>query len=88
MPDEEIKQTVAEPISASEAIQFYDRLDSTNCKKADIFFTLLKSNTQIQENRFRKEVPQGTLKVIKGANHYVFLSHPNETEAMIREFLN
>lgn len=66
---------------------FYDSLDAENKKKADTCFTIFKNWGTEQIALFRKEVKKGVVKEIKGAHHYVFLSHPVETENLIHEFL-
>ena len=69
------------------SIPFYDSLDSANKKKADTCFTIFKNIGTDQIALFKKEVKKGIVKEIKGANHYVFISNPVETEKLIREFL-
>lgn len=65
----------------------YARLDSASKTKVAAFVPVM-AKLQTQEiNRFRQEVAHGTATVIKGGNHYVFLSHPVETEKMMRDFL-
>ena len=66
---------------------FYDSLDASNKKKADTCFTKFNNFTKEQIDVFKKEVRKGIVKEIKGAHHYVFISHPVETENLIREFL-
>jgi len=66
---------------------FYDLLDAGNKKKADTCFTIENNITKEQIELFKKEVKNGIVKEIKGANHYVFISNPVETENLIREFL-
>jgi len=66
---------------------FYDSLDSLNKKKADTCVTMFNKISKEQIALFKKEVKNGTVKEIDGAHHYVFISHPAETEKMIREFL-
>jgi len=68
-------------------IPFYDSLDTVNKKKADTCFTIFKNIGTDQIALFKKEVKKGIVKEIKGANHYVFISNPVETEKLIREFL-
>lgn len=65
----------------------YDRFDSTDRKKAIAAFPMMTKFTTDQENLFRKEVAKGTVTGIKDANHYVFISHPAETEKLVRDFL-
>ena len=69
------------------SIPFYDSLDSANKKKADTCFTIFKNFGTEQIALFKKEVKNGEVKEIKGADHYVFISNPVETEKYIREFL-
>lgn len=69
------------------SIPFYDSLDAANKKKADTCFTILKNFGTEQIALFKNEVKNGKVKEIKGADHYVFISNPIETENLIREFL-
>ncbi|MBC6605277.1 alpha/beta hydrolase [Hymenobacter sp. BT188] len=68
-------------------IPFYNSLDSLNKKKADICYTMFGNLAREQIALFEKEVRNGVTKEIKGANHYVFISNPVETENLIWEFL-
>lgn len=68
-------------------IPFYDSLDAGNKKKADTCYIMFGNITKEQIALFKKEVKNGITKEIKGANHYVFISNPDETENLIREFL-
>ena len=67
---------------------FYARLDSADRTKAIAAFPVMTKFSTDQEALFRKEVAKGTVMGIKDANHYVFISHPTETEKLIRDFLN
>ena len=68
-------------------VPFYDSLDAENKNKANTFFTIYKNWANEQMELFKKEVKKGIVKELKGANHYVFISNPVETENLIREFL-
>jgi len=74
-------------MSAKQFIPFYQELDSVNRKKGDKLFDAFNKISLKEEDRFDKEVSDGSIKEIKGARHYVFVSHPAETEKMVREFL-
>lgn len=73
--------------SINQIFPFYASLDVENKKRADTFFTLENKWAKEQIETFKKEVKKGTVKEIEGANHYVFISNPEETEKLIREFL-
>ncbi len=77
----------ARPITASEMFRSYNSLDSLNRKRADTCFILSKNWVNQQIDLFKKEVKNGVVKEINNANHYIFISHPAETENFIREFL-
>jgi len=68
-------------------VPFYDSLDDENKNKADTLFTIAKNYANGQIELFKKEVKNGIVKEVKGANHYVYISNPVETENLIREFL-
>jgi pimeloyl-ACP methyl ester carboxylesterase len=38
--------------------------------------------------QFARQMPNARVAVIPGAHHFIFLSHPDETERLMREFLN
>lgn len=61
--------------------------DSANRAQAVAFASQYNKWKQRIQDRFRAEVRHGHVVVIPGANHYVFLSNPNETERAMREFL-
>jgi pimeloyl-ACP methyl ester carboxylesterase len=44
-------------------------------------------NNQLEISRFKSEARKGTVIVFPGVGHGFYLSHPQETEAMIRKFL-
>jgi hypothetical protein len=46
-----------------------------------------RSFSNEEQARFKREVPDGTVKLLIDAKHAVFISNPVETEKMIREFL-
>ncbi len=77
----------ATPTSIYDIIPFYDQLSAADKEKADTLFVHTKEWDKQQMERFKKDVDQGIVKEIEGANHYVFISHPAETEKMIRDFL-
>lgn len=77
----------AEPRSALEVTPLYTRLDAGNKKRAIDVFPLIKRRLIDEQIRFKKEVAVGKVIVIKGANHYVFISHSDETARQIRSFL-
>jgi len=77
----------AEPTSAQEVTPLFNRLDSSNKKKATKVFALIKTRLLNERIRFKKETAAGKVIVIKGANHYVFISHSNETAKQILSFL-
>lgn len=65
----------------------YRSFDSANRKIVNNFLTWYSSFIDTELNRFKKEVPNGTVKTIIDANHYIFISNPAETEKMIRDFI-
>ena len=77
----------AQQDSVQQFFAFYAGLDSANKKKADAIFGLGEKFSIEQQNIFKKEVSNGIVKVIRGANHYLFITHPNETEKLMRAFL-
>jgi len=75
------------PDSVTNFFPFYASRDTENKKRADTSFLLFVNFMKEQREIFKKEIEKGTVKEIKGANHYVFISNPDETEKLIREFL-
>jgi len=73
--------------SISQAIPFYTKLDSGNRQKADTLFPILNKFSDEERARFKKQIKGGIVKELRGANHFLFISHPDETEKMMREFL-
>jgi non-heme chloroperoxidase len=67
----------------------YSSMDAANQQKAmNDFMPAWKMYYAAEINRFKSEKPDGRVKEISGADHYVFLTNPGETEKLIREFLN
>lgn len=66
---------------------FYSQLDPANKQKADISLISSEKWGLEELNRFKKEVKNGTVKKIKDATHYIFISNKVETEKLIRDFL-
>jgi pimeloyl-ACP methyl ester carboxylesterase len=66
---------------------FYDSLSAENKKKAEAGFSILENYGKKQMEIFETQVAKGVVKGIEGANHCIFLSHPKETEDLIRAFL-
>ena len=77
----------AKPITTDKMFGFYSSLDSVNKKRADTIFGLNQSSVKKSVELFKKEVKNGIVKEIDYANHYIFISHPVETENLVREFL-
>lgn len=73
--------------SVQQGFPFYSTMDSINQQKAMRVFTKFQKLIVTQQTRFKNEVKNGVVKDLMGANHYVFISHPNETEKLMREFL-
>jgi non-heme chloroperoxidase len=73
--------------SITQAIPFYAKLDPINRQKADTLYHVFNKFSDEERARFKKEVQGGIVKEVRGANHYIFISHPGETEKLIREFL-
>jgi non-heme chloroperoxidase len=73
--------------SITSSLPFYPWLDSINKQKADTAFMLAEKFRAKEITRFSRETPGGRVETIKGANHYIFLTHPDETERLMREFL-
>ena len=68
-------------------IFFYEKLDSLEKMRSDTLVYSFRSFSNEEQARFKREVPDGTVKLLIDAKHAVFISNPEETEKMIREFL-
>lgn len=73
--------------SAKKMIFFYEKLDSLEKMRSDTLVYSFRSFSNEEQARFKREVPDGTVKLLIDAKHAVFISNPVETEKMIREFL-
>jgi pimeloyl-ACP methyl ester carboxylesterase len=63
-------------------------MDSVNQRKAiKEFMPEWKKYYDGEMKRFQTEMVDGTVKEITGADHYIFLTHPKETENIIRSFI-
>lgn len=75
------------PTVITQIFPFYPSLDADGKKKAEVSFGIYQKYAKEQRDLFAKEVQKGVVKGVDGANHYVFISHPVETEKFIRDFL-
>jgi len=63
-------------------------MDSVNQQIAtNEFMPEWKKYYDAEINRFKNEKADGIVKEIPGADHYIFLTHPEATEKIIKEFL-
>jgi pimeloyl-ACP methyl ester carboxylesterase len=65
----------------------YNGLDAAGKKIGDDFFAWYAPYIDTEMKRFKSETPNGTVKTITNANHFIFISNSVETEKMIRDFL-
>jgi pimeloyl-ACP methyl ester carboxylesterase len=54
---------------------------------AKVYLDVSLANRRAQRGQFEREMPNARAAVIPGAHHFVFLSHPDQTERLMREFL-
>jgi pimeloyl-ACP methyl ester carboxylesterase len=65
----------------------YASFDTDDRALAEGFFAALVPRLRVVQERFRSRMSQGHVVMIAGARHAVYLSHPEEVERAIREFL-
>jgi len=65
----------------------YADFDLATRQKAENYFEFRIKNYQLEVGRFKSEARKGTIIDFPGVGHNFYLSHPQETEAMIRKFL-
>ena len=65
----------------------YARFDSTSRAQAGRFHAGVAAWGEAGRDRFRTELPHGTVVELPGANHYLFQSHPDQVEREMRAFL-
>jgi pimeloyl-ACP methyl ester carboxylesterase len=73
--------------SVMQLLPFYTSVDSLSREKAALFHKASEENQRAQIERFRHEVQNGRVVELHGANHYVYLSHPEQVEKEMRAFL-
>lgn len=54
---------------------------------AEVYVEVNVANRRAQRGQFEHELPNARAAVIPGAHHFIFLSHPDQTERLIRAFL-
>lgn len=54
---------------------------------AQIYMDVSLANRRAARGQFEHEMPHARVAVIPGAHHFVFLSNPDQTERLMREFL-
>lgn len=63
-------------------------MDSLNQRKVvNDFMPAWKKYYRAEINRLKKEKPDAEIREIPGADHYVFLTHSDQTEKLIKTFL-
>lgn len=65
----------------------YASFDSANKAQARTYIDAINAWAAGVQNRFRSEVKNGRVVVIPGANHFIFMSNPDEVERLMRDFL-
>jgi pimeloyl-ACP methyl ester carboxylesterase len=65
----------------------YARLDTAARAQADRAFAGSMTWAKAGRERFRAEIARGTVVELRGATHYLFLSHPDRAEREMRAFL-
>lgn len=65
----------------------YATLDPTRRTQADRAFTAFTAWSRAGRDRFRAEVPHGSVVELSDAGHYVFLTQPDRIEREMRAFL-
>jgi pimeloyl-ACP methyl ester carboxylesterase len=65
----------------------YASFDSANKAQARTYIDGVNAWAAGVQNRFRAEVKDGRVVVIPGANHFIFMSNPDEVERVMRDFL-
>ena len=74
--------------TAQEWFPSFPLMDSTNQRIAlTEFMSAWKKYYNDELNRFQTEMANGTVKEIPGADHYLFLTHPELIEKIIKEFI-
>lgn len=66
----------------------YASYDDSTRAKADSSFRLFDGWRRGVIARFRAEVPRRTVAELRDADHYLFLSHPDEVARLMRDFLS
>lgn len=72
--------------SARDLVTNYAELDSAGRAQADRFYDGGRYDAEQRAN-FKRSVRESCVVTIAGANHYVFLSHPDEVARAMRSFL-
>jgi non-heme chloroperoxidase len=73
--------------SIQKFIPFYVDTDSTHKKLLENYYVWFNQFEKTEMDRFKNGVTAGKVEMIPDASHYIFISHPIETEKLIRDFL-
>ena len=73
--------------TAPDRFKAYDLFDSTNKRIAEEALPRWTNYYTTEIERYKKECSNCKVEEILGAHHVIFLSHPKETEILIRNFL-
>ena len=67
---------------------YYPLVDSANQERLRSFLESSASGVAAARERFRREVPDGQVVELRGAHHYVFISHEQDVLREMRQFLS
>lgn len=73
--------------SVRDLFDYFDELDAMQQKDAIAVFRLEQLFVAQQMELFRTKVIHGQVLAFHGANHHLFLSHPEEVATAMRTFL-
>jgi pimeloyl-ACP methyl ester carboxylesterase len=76
----------AERSTPREEFWWYPRMSDADQATARAFVRTMLPLRRAAREQFARELPNARVAVVEGATHFVFLSHPDETERLMREF--
>jgi pimeloyl-ACP methyl ester carboxylesterase len=77
----------AERSTPREEFWWYPQMSDGDQATARAYVRTMLPFRRAAREQFARELPNARVAVVEGATHFVFLSHPDETERLMRDFL-
>ncbi|HYH78812.1 MAG TPA: alpha/beta hydrolase [Longimicrobium sp.] len=77
----------AERATVEQEFWWSRRLNTAARSLAQVYVDVVTENRRAMQDQFERQMPRARAAMIPGGHHALFLSHPDETERLMRDFL-